>query len=121
MDIEEIRAYCLTCPGTTESFPFDEVTLVFKVMGKIFCMISLDADAELNLKNTPGINLELREHYPFVNPGYHMNKKHWNTIKYPQASGELLKKLISESYDIVVNGLTKKAKEELKLIRDDRI
>lgn len=121
MDTEEIRAYCLTFPGTDESFPFDDVTLVFKVMGKIFCLMSLDVPAELNLKNTPDINLELREQYSFVNPGYYMNKKHWNTVKFSQAPGNLLKKWISESYEIVVNGLTKKDKENLKIICDDRI
>jgi len=80
MNIETIREYCISKPEATEGFPFGEDTLVFKVRGKIFALASLDGDHTVNLKCDPGFALELREKYPAVTPGYHMNKKHWNTI-----------------------------------------
>ena len=80
MDIEKIREYCLSKQGVTESFPFGDDTLVFKVKAKIFALANLDGDPSLNLKCDPELALDLREHYPCVLPGYHMNKKHWNTI-----------------------------------------
>ena len=80
MNIEDIRAYCLSKPGVTEGFPFGEDTLVFKVKGKIFVLANLDGDLSLNLKCDPEFALELRERYGSVIPGYHMNKKHWNTV-----------------------------------------
>jgi predicted DNA-binding protein (MmcQ/YjbR family) len=80
MNIEDIRAYCLKKPEVTEGFPFGEETLVFKVKGKIFVLANLDGDLSLNLKCDPALALELRERYSSVIPGYHMNKKHWNTI-----------------------------------------
>jgi predicted DNA-binding protein (MmcQ/YjbR family) len=80
MNIEDIRTYCLKKPGVTEGFPFGEDTLVFKVKGKIFVLANLDGDLSLNLKCDPALALELRERYSSVIPGYHMNKKHWNTV-----------------------------------------
>jgi len=80
MDIESLREYCISKESVTESFPFDEETLVFKVSGKIFALVSLEGDLTINLKCDPVFALELRERYPAVTPGYHMNKKHWNTI-----------------------------------------
>ncbi|MGD0583207.1 MAG: MmcQ/YjbR family DNA-binding protein [Bacteroidales bacterium] len=80
MNIEDIRAFCLSRPGVTEGFPFGEDTLVFKVKGKIFVLANLDGDLSLNLKCDPEFALELRERYSSVIPGYHMNKKHWNTV-----------------------------------------
>jgi len=80
MNIETLRDYCLSLDSVTESFPFDEETLVFKVSGKIFALTSLEGDLTINLKCDPALALELRERYPAVRPGYHMNKKHWNTI-----------------------------------------
>lgn len=80
MNIEQIREYCLAKKDVTEGFPFDEDTLVFKVKGKIFVLASLDGDLSINLKCDPGLALELREKHPSVTPGYHMNKKHWNTV-----------------------------------------
>jgi predicted DNA-binding protein (MmcQ/YjbR family) len=80
MNIEEIRTYCLRKEGVTEGFPFGEETLVFKVKGKIFVLANLDGDLSLNLKCDPAFALELRERYSSVIPGYHMNKKHWNTV-----------------------------------------
>jgi predicted DNA-binding protein (MmcQ/YjbR family) len=80
MDIETLREYCIAKSDVTESFPFGDDTLVFKFNGKIFALINLDGDLSINLKCEPSFALELRERYPAVMPGYHMNKKHWNTI-----------------------------------------
>lgn len=80
MDIEILRDYCIAKKDTTESFPFGEDTLVFKVKGKIFALANLDGDPSINLKCDPDFALELRERHPAVTPGYHMNKKHWNTV-----------------------------------------
>jgi predicted DNA-binding protein (MmcQ/YjbR family) len=80
MNIEDVRAYCLKKPEVTEGFPFGDDTLVFKVKGKIFVLANLDGDLSLNLKCDPAMAIELRERYSSVIPGYHMNKKHWNTV-----------------------------------------
>ena len=80
MNIETIREYCISKKGVTEGFPFGEDTLVFKKGGKIFALANLDGDLSLNLKCDPDYAIELREKYPSVTPGYHMNKKHWNTV-----------------------------------------
>jgi predicted DNA-binding protein (MmcQ/YjbR family) len=80
MDIVTLREYCISKKGATESFPFGEDTLVFKTSGKIFALVNLDGDLSLNLKCDPALALELREKHSSVMPGYHMNKKHWNTI-----------------------------------------
>jgi predicted DNA-binding protein (MmcQ/YjbR family) len=80
MDIISLREYCIAKAGVTESFPFGDDTLVFKVNGKIFALASLEGDLTVNLKCDPAIAIELRERYPSVIPGYHMNKKHWNTV-----------------------------------------
>ena len=123
MNIEEIREYCLMKPGVTESFPFDETTLVFKVMGKIFCLTDLEGEMGLLLKNSPEKIVEMREQHSFVLPGYHMNKTHWNQIRLKDGvRAGLLKTWIDESYEQVVTGLTRKMKEELQKITDyDRI
>ncbi len=112
MNVEEIREYCLTKKGVSESFPFNETTLVFKVI-KIFCLLGLD-DSRVSLKNDPEKNIELRAHYPAIIPGYHLNKQHWNTIELNgTVPRELMKEMIDASYDLIVNSLTKKQKEEL--------
>jgi predicted DNA-binding protein (MmcQ/YjbR family) len=80
MNIESLREYCISKKEATESFPFGEDTLVFKTGGKIFALINLDGDLSINLKCDPSLALELRERYSSVTSGYHMNKKHWNTI-----------------------------------------
>lgn len=114
MDIEKIREYCLSKPGTSESLPFDETTLVFKVMSKMYCLLNMEPPFSINLKCLPEKAIELREEFEEVLPGFHMNKKHWNTIL---LDGNLRDKQITEwiddSYNLVVAGLTKKAKEEL--------
>jgi predicted DNA-binding protein (MmcQ/YjbR family) len=80
MNIETIREYCISKKGVTEGFPFGEDTLVFKKAGKIFALVNLDGELSINLKCDPEYAIELREKYPAVKPGYHMNKTHWNTV-----------------------------------------
>jgi predicted DNA-binding protein (MmcQ/YjbR family) len=80
MNIEILREYCLSKKDVTESFPFGDDTLVFKVNGKIFALVNLDGDLSINLKCDPVLAIELRERYSSVTSGYHMNKKHWNTV-----------------------------------------
>ena len=117
MNIEEIRDYCLGKPGVTESFPFDETTLVFKVMGKIFCLVNLDGEPGMLLKNTPEKVTELQERYPFVLPGYHMSKIHWIRVMVEQTISEkLLLSWMDESYEQVVNSLPLKLHRELKAL-----
>ncbi|WP_139958553.1 MmcQ/YjbR family DNA-binding protein [Flavicella sediminum] len=118
MNIEELRAYCLSKAYVTESFPFDEKTLVFKVGGKMFALTGLERfPPAINLKCDPDYALELRDVYEAIQPGFHMNKKHWNTIYYQdEVSPTLLLKLVDHSYDLVVKSLTKKVKTELGLM-----
>ena len=80
MNIETLREYCISKRGADESFPFGEDTLVFKVAGKIFALVNLDGDLSINLKCDPPFAIELRERFSSVTSGYHMNKKHWNTV-----------------------------------------
>jgi predicted DNA-binding protein (MmcQ/YjbR family) len=80
MNIETLREHCISKPNVTEGFPFGEETLVFKVAGKIFALANLNGDPSINLKCDPALAIELREKYSSVSPGYHMNKKHWNTV-----------------------------------------
>jgi predicted DNA-binding protein (MmcQ/YjbR family) len=106
MNIEELREYCLAKAAVTESFPFDESTLVFKVAGKMFLLTDLVDDLAMNIKNTPERVIELREAYPAVQPGYHMNKIHWVTVRIDgSVSDSLLKQWIDESYNLIVSGL----------------
>lgn len=116
MNIEEYREYCLAKAGTSEDLPFDEDTLVFKVLGKMFALTSLsNTNFTVNLKCDPDKAIELREEYDEVKPGYHMNKKHWNTVTFDGDLGDkMLKKLIDHSYELVVSKMTKKQREELK-------
>ena len=114
MNVEEIREYCIAKKAVTESFPFDETTLVFKVMNKIFCLLSLD-DIRVALKNDPEKNVELRAHYPAIIPGYHLNKQHWNTIVLDgTVPVKLLQEMIDESYDLILKSLPKRVQEEYK-------
>jgi predicted DNA-binding protein (MmcQ/YjbR family) len=114
MNIESFRHYCLQKKGVTESCPFGPDTLVFKVMDKMFTLTNLKGDFRINLKSLPEKAVQLRERYPAVQPGYHMNKKHWNTI-YIDGSIEddLLLEWIDESYNLVVASLPSKTKEKL--------
>ncbi len=116
MNAEQIREYCLSKKAVTEEFPFDEVTLVFKVMDRIFALVSLDEELSVNLKCKPDRALDLRERFPAVSPGYHMNKKHWNTIVIDGTmKWGLVKELIDHSYEIVVQGLSRRSREELRM------
>jgi predicted DNA-binding protein (MmcQ/YjbR family) len=111
MNIEELRDYCIAKSAVTESFPFDESTLVFKVAGKMFLLTDLVDAFSMNVKNTPEKINELRELYPSVLPGYHMSKIHWNTVMIDGSiSDNLLKQWIDESYDLIVAGFSRKEK-----------
>lgn len=116
MNIEDFRIYCLSKKGVTESFPFDETTLVFKVMNKMFALTGLAGEAfTVNLKCDPDWSLELREAHPEIQSGYHMNKKHWNTVSFEESlNDDFLIQLIDHSYDLVVGKLRKVDKEILK-------
>jgi len=116
LNVEQIREYCLKKKGVTEEFPFDEETLVFKVMGKMFLLVSLDSIPwQLNIKCDPEVAVELREKYESVEPGYHMNKKHWNTVIIDGSiRGNLILEWIDSSYSLVVAGL--KISDKKKLI-----
>ncbi|MEM1318894.1 MAG: MmcQ/YjbR family DNA-binding protein [Bacteroidota bacterium] len=116
MHIEDFRTYCLSKKAVTEEFPFDEVTLVFKVMGKMFAVTGLDAEEfKVNLKCDPEYAIELREEYEDIRPGWHMNKSHWNTVHFENGlEDRLLYKLIDHSYDMVVKKLKKADREFLK-------
>lgn len=117
MHIEQLREYCIAKKGVTEHFPFDDVTLVFKVMDKIFLLTGLTSwennEERMNVKCDPDWAEELRGEYESVNPGYHMNKKHWNTVHLnADVSDTFAFELIDHSYDLIVRSLTKKLKEE---------
>lgn len=116
MNVEELREYCLSKKGVEETTPFGPDTLVMKVMGKVFLLCGLDSSpVEFNVKCDPENVESLRAKYPCVLPGYHMNKKHWNTvIADGSVPHKLLKSWIDDSYELVVLGLPKKLKEELE-------
>lgn len=117
MNIEELRVFCLSLPHTTDGFPFDEDTLVFKVAGKMFCLASLKESDRINLKCDPELASQLREQYPCVLPGYHMNKKMWNTVILDgSVARKTLEQWILHSYKQVVSGLPRKTQKELCLL-----
>ncbi len=103
MNIESLRDYCLSKPGAEETLPFGPDTLVYKVSGKVFLLVGLDAeDLRFNVKCDPDKAIELRDEHPCVLPGFHMNKKHWNTIIVDgSVSNALLKEWIDHSYELV--------------------
>lgn len=114
MNIEELRSFCLSLKGATESFPFDEVTLVFKVGGKMFALINLDGPLTVNIKCDPERAIELREHYAAVVPGYHMSKQHWNTVQMDgSVRSDLVKGWIIDSYNLIIASLSKLKRTEL--------
>lgn len=114
MDIESFHNFCLNLKGVTQEFPFDNRTLVYKVMGKMFALADVEEFESINLKCDPEKAIELRERYPAVKPGYHMHKKHWNTVVIDGSlSDRLIEEWIIDSYNLVASGLTKKLKEEL--------
>lgn len=115
MNIEEFRNYCLSKKGVTESFPFDETTLVFKVGGKMFALTDIeDYPLRFNLKCDPEKAIELREQYESIIPGWHMNKKHWNTVYSDNdVNDKIIYELIELSYNLVFNNLKKSEKNKL--------
>lgn len=114
MDIEKLREYCLSKISTSEDFPFDETTLTFKIKGKMYCLIDLDSPDSINLKCDPEKVVELREEYDEIIPGYHMNKKHWNTVDIRGTlKDSFIFEMIDDSYDLVVETLPKKLRLEL--------
>lgn len=114
MDIESLREFCLAKKGTTEETPFDNTTLVFKVMGKMYCLVSLEVPHSINVKCNPEWAEQLREQYEEIKTGYHMNKRHWNTVSLTGTiDEEMVKELIDHSYTLVVAKLRKKDREAL--------
>ena len=114
MEIEELRSYCLDKKGVTEGFPFGDQALVFKVGGKMFLLVSMDAHPTyFSAKGNPEKNLELREKYHQISGAYHMNKEHWNSVVCEGLKSDFIKDRIDESYDLVYNSLTKKIKLEV--------
>ncbi len=116
MNIESLREYCINKPGVTESFPFGDQTLVFKVGEKVFILASLTKPESFNAKCDPEKAIILREQHSEVIPGYHMNKKHWNTVYYNQSLSEsLLKELIDHSYQLVFSSLPKAVQSQINV------
>jgi predicted DNA-binding protein (MmcQ/YjbR family) len=109
MDLEQFREYCLSKAGASEDTPFGPDVLVFKVRGKMFALTVLDeVPARANLKCDPDLALDLRDRYEQVKPGYHMNKKHWNTVEIDGGVPEAeLRKMIDHSYELVIKSLPK--------------
>lgn len=114
MNIEAFQRYCMAKKGVTEEFPFDNNTLVYKVMGKMFALTDVEEFEGINLKCDPEVGAQLREEYAGVLPGYHMNKKHWITVQMDAGiSDKLLKSWIDASYDLVAGSLNKTQKDAL--------
>jgi len=115
MNIEQYRDYCISKKGVTEGFPFDEKTLVFKVLNKMFALTSIESFGFINLKCDPEKAIELREENEGVTGAFHMSKKHWNSVSTDgNVSDLLIYELIDHSYDLVVGSLTKKLRKELE-------
>ncbi|MBT8264352.1 MAG: MmcQ/YjbR family DNA-binding protein [Eudoraea sp.] len=114
MNVEEFREYCLLKKGVTEEFPFDKVTLVYKVMGKMFAIVPLERfPSQVNLKCDPERAMELRESYDgIIMPAFHMSKTHWNTLFFEQLPTELIIELTEHSYELIVAKFTKKVRAE---------
>lgn len=114
MDIIAAREYCISLPHTEETFPFGEEHLVLKVGGKMYAIIALDGDSTIALKCDPELAVVLREQYPEVQPGYHLNKKHWNTVLLNDTiSDAKIEEWIRLSYELTVKGLPKKVRDNL--------
>lgn len=115
MNLEEAIVACLGMPGAEETTPFGPDVLVYKVAGKMFALgVPEDVPARMNLKCDPDRAMDLRDRYDGITPGYHMNKRHWNTVLLDgSVPGDLVREMIGESYQLVVNGLTRKQRESL--------
>ncbi len=113
MNVEDFRNYCLAKKGVTEEFPFDSVTLVFKVMGKMFALCGLDhVPLRINLKCDPEKALQLRADHDDIIEGWHMSKKHWNTVYLNRIPPKLVAEMIDDSYNLVLSKFTKKLRAE---------
>lgn len=113
MFLEELRAHCLQKTGVSEGFPFDQRTLVFKVFGKMFALMDVEDFDSVNLKCDPEKAVELRERFQAIQSGFHMNKKHWNTVRlYEDVDDSVLLELVDHSYDLVFASLPKKMRDE---------
>ncbi len=119
MNIEETRNYCIAKPGVTESLPFNDTALVFKVAGKMFALLDLSDEARgITLKSDPELAIERRELHPEVTPAWHFNKVHWNGIDIKgNINFDQLKEWIDLSYDLVVQSLPGKTQEEFKNLK----
>ena len=114
MTLEYLRDYCLSLPHVTEDIPFDANTLCFRIGGKIFAIIDMEVFDYANLKCDPERSIELREQYPGITPGYHMNKKWWNSVSVRgNVPDPLILELTRHSYDLVYSSLPKKIQTEL--------
>ncbi len=114
--VAAVRELCARLPHSQETFPFDAATLVFKVGGKMYALCSIDADPlDLSLKVCPERGDELRSDYPAITPGYHLNKRHWVTLRLGGVPGDLSRQLVRDSYDLVVQGLTRAVRADLGL------
>lgn len=115
MNIEQLHEYCLSKNGAFEDYPFGEETLCFKVSGKIFAITSFSIPLSVNLKCDPELAMDLRERYEDVQPGFHMNKKHWNTVITDGGIPDReIRKMIDHSYELIVKGLSKKQRDLLE-------
>ena len=117
MDQHELKAACLALPGAVEEFPFGDEVSVFKVAGKMFAASHLDAEPlQVSVKCDPDLAVQLRQSYGAIRPGWHLNKRHWNTITLDGSiADKLVRDLIQDSYDLVVDGLPKYKREALSL------
>jgi predicted DNA-binding protein (MmcQ/YjbR family) len=115
MDATALRRWCLQQPGAIEDFPFGPGTSVFKVAGKMFALSALDrTPLQVSLKCEPELAVGLRDSYPAIRPGYHLNKRHWNTITLDGSlPDQLVRDLIEDSYDLIVSALPKRTREQL--------
>lgn len=118
MTFRALREYLLSKPGATEDFPFGEETLVLRVMGKIFALTNVEKlPLAVNLKCDPDLAVELRDRWPAVQPGYHMNKAHWNTVELDGSiPADKVREMIDHSYGLVVAGLKKSERQRLEEI-----
>jgi len=116
MDADELRRWCLAYPGAVEDFPFGPETSVFKVGGKMFALSALGrAPLEVSVKCEPELAVDLRDSYAAIRPGYHLNKRHWNTITLDGSLPDpLVRDLVEDSYDLVCDGLPKRVREEIR-------
>ena len=117
MEIDELRTFCLSLPGTSEGLPFGPEPLVFKVLGKMFALADLEPFHEVTLKCAPDKAQELREQYSAIKPGYHMDKRHWNTIELDGSIPEAtLYQWVRDSYDLVVAKLPRREQRRLQSV-----